>query len=76
MDTEGLSDTNKDKGNDVKIFTLALLLSSMLMFNFEKVIAKDEIDMLSLATNVSQRIRISSTHAHADPDNVNDSEYA
>ena len=60
MDTEGLSDTNKDKGNDVKIFTLALLLSSMLMFNFEKVIAKDEIDMLSLATNVSQRIRISS----------------
>ena len=76
MDTEGLSDTNKDKGNDVKIFTLALLLSSMLMFNFEKVIAKDEIDMLSLATNVSQRIRISSNHSHSDPDNVNDSEYA
>ena len=67
VDTEGLADTQKDRNNDVKIFTFAVLLSSMLLFNVQGVIAKDEIDLLSLVTKMTQRIRISSKDCHAEP---------
>lgn len=53
IDTEGLSDTEKDKNNDVRIFTLAVLLSSFMIFNVQGVIAKDEIDLLSLVTKMT-----------------------
>ena len=38
IDTEGLGDTEKDQNNDVRIFMLAVLLSSHIIYNCTGVI--------------------------------------
>jgi len=43
IDTEGLGDTEKDQNNDVRIFMLAVLLSSHIIYNCTGVIDNDTI---------------------------------
>jgi len=75
VDTEGLSDTNKNQTNDTRIFMLAILLSSHTIFNCTGVIDSDMITQLRLVTELTNRFRLSNAQKH-DPDNVEPSEYA
>jgi len=75
VDTEGLSDTDKNQTNDTRIFMLAILLSSHTIFNCTGVIDSDMITQLRLVTELTNRFRLSKA-AHHDPDNVEPSEYA
>ena len=43
IDTEGLGDVEKEQNNDVRIFMLAILLSSHIIFNCALVIDNDTI---------------------------------
>jgi len=43
IDTEGLGDTEKEQNNDVRIFMLAVLLSSHIIYNCTGVIDNDTI---------------------------------
>lgn len=56
MDSEGLGGTEKNLTYDTKIFTLAVLLSSFLIYNQFSVIDEKAISNLSLVTNLAQSI--------------------
>ena len=47
-----------------------------MMFNVQGAISSDAINLFSLVQRVFQRIRISSSNAHANPDDVEPAEYA
>ncbi len=70
VDTEGLGDTNKEFNNDLRIFLLATLVSSHLIFNCMRVIDSDMINQLSLVAEMTDRIRLSDSDKHANPDEV------
>jgi hypothetical protein len=75
VDTEGLGDTEKETNNDVRIFMFAMLISSHLIFNCTGVIDGEMIKQLSLVTRMSERIRLSNSAAHSDPESVKLEEY-
>ncbi|XP_015730008.1 guanylate-binding protein 4-like [Coturnix japonica] len=59
LDTEGLGDPNKgDSHNDAWIFTLALLLSSTLVYNSIGTIDQKALENLELVTELSEMIRV------------------
>lgn len=58
MDSEGLGGVDKNQNYDVKIFTLAVLLSSFLIYNQVGVIDETAITNLSLVTNLAKNIQI------------------
>ena len=76
IDTEGLGDTEKDQNNDVRIFMLAVLLSSHIIFNCTGVIDNDSISQLSLVSQMTNRIRLSNADKHSNPDEVEPEEFA
>ena len=69
VDTEGLGDTNKGQNNDLRIFTLAVLLGSHLIFNIMRNLDSTLLDQLKLVTHMSAKIRISNAEEHQ-PDKV------
>jgi hypothetical protein len=72
MDTEGLGDCNKDENNDVRIFLLAVLISSHCIFNCTGAIDNSMIEQLGLVTEMSQRIQLSNG---VNPGSVDPKEY-
>lgn len=58
MDSEGLGGVDKNQNYDVKIFTLAVLLSSFLIYNQVGVIDETAINNISLVTNLAKNIQI------------------
>jgi hypothetical protein len=58
MDTEGLGGTDKHQSYDIKIFTLAVLMSSFLIYNSVGVIDENAISNLSLVTNLAKNIQV------------------
>nr|XP_038028610.1 guanylate-binding protein 2-like [Anas platyrhynchos] len=59
LDTEGLGDPNKgDSRNDAWIFTLALLLSSTLVYNSTGTIDQQALDTLGVVTALTERVRV------------------
>ena len=57
LDTEGLHDPEKgDKTHDVQIFTLAVLLSSVLVYNTKGTIDAASLDGLHLATELTSHV--------------------
>ncbi|XP_046781929.1 guanylate binding protein isoform X2 [Gallus gallus] len=59
LDTEGLGDPNKDDDHsDAWIFTLALLLSSTLVYNSIGTIDQRALEQLRLVTELSEHIRV------------------
>ena len=58
MDSEGLGGVDKSQNYDVKIFTLAVLLSSFLIYNQVGVIDETAITNLSVVTNLAKNIQI------------------
>ncbi|XP_068524451.1 guanylate-binding protein 2-like isoform X2 [Anas acuta] len=59
LDTEGLGDPNKgDSRNDAWIFTLALLLSSTLVYNSTGTIDQQALETLGVVTALTDRVRV------------------
>ncbi|KAM9167090.1 LOW QUALITY PROTEIN: uncharacterized protein V3H86_014865 [Mergus octosetaceus] len=59
LDTEGLGDPNKgDSRNDAWIFTLALLLSSTLVYNSSGTIDQQALETLGVVTALTERVRV------------------
>ncbi|KAG2764411.1 hypothetical protein JG687_00007683 [Phytophthora cactorum] len=57
MDTEGLGSTQRSQTQDTRIFALALLLSSMFIYNSRGVIDASAIEDLSLVVNLTKYIQ-------------------
>ncbi|KAM4651723.1 guanylate-binding protein 1-like [Discoglossus pictus] len=61
LDTEGLGDVEKgDSKNDAWIFSLAVLLSSTLVFNSMGTIDQQAMDQLHYVTELTERIKMTS----------------
>nr|XP_047912571.1 guanylate-binding protein 1-like isoform X9 [Anser cygnoides] len=59
LDTEGLGDPSKgDSRNDAWIFTLALLLSSTLVYNSLGTIDQQALENLGVVTALTERVRV------------------
>ncbi|KAL3670163.1 hypothetical protein V7S43_004478 [Phytophthora oleae] len=63
MDTEGLGSTQRSQTQDTRIFALALLLSSLFIYNSRGVIDASAIEDLSLVVNLTKYIQ---AKAHAE----------
>ncbi|XP_012696720.2 guanylate-binding protein 1-like [Clupea harengus] len=62
LDTEGLGDVNKgDSKHDTKIFALAILLSSTLVFNSRGTIDNKAIEELQYVTELTNYIKVTSS---------------
>jgi hypothetical protein len=59
MDTEGLGALDADSTHDVRIFAMALLLSSFFIYNSLNAIDENAVQNLSLVVNVCKQIRLS-----------------
>ncbi|XP_053307640.1 guanylate-binding protein 1-like [Spea bombifrons] len=63
LDTEGLGDVEKgDSNNDAWIFSLAILLSSTLVYNSVTTIDQDSLDKLHYVTELTELIKVKSTN--------------
>lgn len=60
VDTEGLGAYDEDENHDAKIFLLALLLSSLLIYNSVGTIDENALNSLSLVINLSKKIQLKS----------------
>ncbi|XP_048882156.1 guanylate-binding protein 1 isoform X2 [Brienomyrus brachyistius] len=61
LDTEGLGDVEKgDQKNDTWIFSLAVLLSSMLVYNSMGTINNEALQQLHYVTELTERIKVKS----------------
>ena len=68
LDTEGLHDPEKgDETHDVQIFTLAVLLSSVLIYNTKGTIDASSLDGLHLATQLTSHITLVASMHHRQP---------
>ncbi|XP_038601099.1 guanylate-binding protein 4-like [Tachyglossus aculeatus] len=62
LDTEGLGDVEKgDSANDSWIFALAILLSSMFVFNSMGTINQQAIEQLHYVSELTEKIRVKSS---------------
>ena len=68
IDTEGLGSCNRDQQIDIKIFSLALLLSSYFLYNCMNAIDENALESLSLVVNLSKHI-----HVTTKPSNLEES---
>lgn len=71
IDTEGLGAFDEDENHDSKIFLLALLLSSLLVYNSVGAIDENALNLLSLVINLSKNLQIKSKQGgEVDPDEL------
>jgi len=61
MDTEGLGALDEDSNHDVRIFSLAILLSSYFLYNSVGSIDENALQNLSLVINLTKHIQIKSS---------------
>lgn len=60
VDTEGLGATDVDQNHDVRIFTLAILLSSYFIYNSMGNIDENALNQLNLVVNLTKNIQLKS----------------
>lgn len=60
MDTEGLGALDEDSNHDVRIFSLAILLSSYFIYNSMGSIDENALSQLSLVINLTKNIQVKS----------------
>ena len=70
IDTEGFGALNTDTNHDVRIFTLAILLSSYFLYNSIGGIDETAIQNLSFVINLSKFIRLKSKDTETDPEEL------
>lgn len=59
VDTEGLGAFDETQNHDVRIFTLAILLSSYFIYNSMGSIDETSLNQLSLVVNLTKHIQLS-----------------
>mmetsp|Transcript_34216 Transcript_34216/g.33434 ORF Transcript_34216/g.33434 Transcript_34216/m.33434 type:complete len:460 (+) Transcript_34216:286-1665(+) len=75
IDTEGLGSCNRDQQVDVKIFSLALLLSSYFLYNCMNAIDENALESLSLVVNLSKYIHVTNKPSNMEEDSALFSKY-
>jgi len=73
MDTEGLGALDEDSNHDVRIFSLAILLSSYFLYNSVGSIDESALSNLSLVVNLTRNIHLKS---NSNSDDVDTEEYS
>lgn len=73
IDSEGLGALDEDSNHDVRIFSLAILLSSYFIYNSMGSIDENALQNLSLVINLTKHIQIKSG---ASTDDIDPEEYA
>ena len=68
LDTEGLGALDEDSNHDVRIFSLAILLSSYFIYNSVGSIDENALQNLSLVINLTKHIQIKSSGIQEDID--------
>ena len=58
MDTQGLGALDEDSNHDVRIFSLAILLSSFFIYNSVGSIDENALQNLNLVVNLTKHIQI------------------
>lgn len=58
VDSEGIGGLDEDNNHDMRIFSLAVLLSSYFVYNSMGSIDENAISSLSFVTSISKHIRI------------------
>jgi len=61
LDTEGLGALDEDSNHDVRIFSLAILISSFFIYNSVGSIDENALSNLSLVINLTKHIHLKST---------------
>ena len=61
MDTEGLGALDEDSNHDVRIFSLAILLSSYFIYNSFGSIDENALQNLNLVVNLTKHIQVKSS---------------
>ena len=62
VDSEGIGGLDEDNNHDVRIFSLALLLSSFFIYNSVGSIDEHALQSLSLVVNLSQHLSFKSNN--------------
>jgi hypothetical protein len=57
VDSEGIGGLDEDNNHDMRIFSLALLISSYFLYNSNGSIDENALSNLSLVTNISKHIQ-------------------
>ena len=60
VDTEGLGSLSASADHDIRVFSLALLLSSLFLYNSTGAINESALNDLSLVAKIAQHVRLSS----------------
>lgn len=68
LDTEGLGALDEDSNHDVRIFSLAILLSSFFLYNSVGSIDENALQQLSLVINLTKHIQIKAGGVKEDTD--------
>lgn len=68
MDTEGLGAFDEDSNHDVRVFSLAILLSSQFIYNSMGSIDEQALNNMSLVINLTKHIHLKSTGSNEDMD--------
>ena len=66
VDTEGLGAFDETQNHDVRIFTLAILLSSYFIYNSMGSIDENSLNQLSLVVNLTKNIQLKQSAVSAD----------
>ena len=66
LDTEGSGSLQKNQNHDAKIFALVVLISSLFVFNSMQTIDENAISCLSLATELSNFIKVRSGNSSSE----------
>ena len=61
VDSEGIGGLDEDNNHDMRIFSLALLLSSYFLYNSVGSIDENALSSLSLVVNITKHIHLKST---------------
>ena len=73
MDTEGLGALDEDSNHDVRVFSLAILLSSQFIYNSMGSIDENALNSMSLVINLTKNIQIRS---QGSPEDIDPEEYS
>lgn len=68
VDSEGLGALNQDDNHDVRIFSLAILISSYFIYNSVGSIDEQALQNLSLVVNLTKHIQIKASGVAEEPD--------
>jgi len=68
IDTEGIGALDEDSNHDVRIFSLAILLSSYFIYNSMGNIDESALSNLSLVINLTKHIHLKSTGINEEVD--------